>query len=293
MKLSLSDLSIICHSRLENLLANYSADFPSLPLQKAVFYSLSNGGKRVRPLLVYATGCALSIELEELDAPAAAVELIHSYSLIHDDLPAMDDADLRRGKPSCHKVFGEALAILAGDALQAMAPEIIATHPCKLNPSQRIAMISILSKASGPQGMVGGQALDILEKSASLLDLIKLNQLKTGALLKASVQLAMAAATNISESAKNSLEKYAECLGFAFQIQDYLLDIESDTETLGKPKGIDVINEKITYPSLAGIEATKAKIAELTRQALQAIEFLGPEGNILKELADYLLRRKQ
>ena len=293
MKLSLSDLTIICHSKIEKLLDNYSTHFPSLSLQKATFYGVLNGGKRIRPLLVYSIGYALNVDLDDLDAPACAIELIHSYSLIHDDLPAMDNADLRRGKPTCHKVYGEAMAILAGDALQALAPYLIATHPCNLTAAQRLSMIAILCQASGPAGMAGGQALDISEKSATIDDLMQLYSLKTGALLTAAVKLGIAGAKDIDKNAAASLEKYAECLGLAFQIQDHLLDIESDTETLGKPQGIDVINKKTTYPGLAGIEKTRDKIQELTASAMGAIEFLGTKGNILRELAEYLLRRKQ
>jgi len=204
-------------------------------------------------------------------------------------LPAMDDADTRRGKPSCHKVYGEAMAILAGDALQTLAFQVLAQDQSDLDAEQRLKMVNILSVASGADGMAGGQALDILGKVETLAEVEHLYHLKTGALLTASVRLGMAAATiqDVPE-----LVTYAEDLGVAFQIHDDLLDFESNEETLGKPQGIDVINKKITYPSLAGIAESKQKITELTQSALAAIEDFGTDGDILRQLAAYLLHRK-
>jgi geranylgeranyl pyrophosphate synthase len=295
MKLALNNLIPICQARVENLFAIYVRDqaTPARILQEAMSYGIYNGGKRIRPLLVYATGIALNVAMENLDVAACAVELIHSYSLIHDDLPAMDNADLRRGKPSCHKAFGEAMAILAGDALQALAFQIIATHPAALSAAQRIAIIRVLGEASGPMGMAGGQALDIttMDQSISLDNLLQLYNLKTGALLSASVELGILCADVVDETLLASLEKYADCIGLAFQIQDDLLDMEGTTHVIGKPQGLDAANNKVTYPMLCGIEKTKQTIRELTETALKAIAVLGEQGEILVELAQYLLCR--
>jgi geranylgeranyl pyrophosphate synthase len=295
MKLALNDLIPICQSRVENLFAIYIRDktTPAGILQEAMSYGVYNGGKRIRPLLVYATGLALNTPLENLDAAACAVELIHSYSLIHDDLPAMDNADLRRGKPACHKVFGDAMAILAGDAMQALAFQVIAMHPTPLTPAQRMDMIQVLGEAAGPMGMAGGQALDItaMDQTITLDKLLLLYKLKTGALLSASVKLGMLSANTALETEKAALEKYADCLGLAFQIQDDLLDMEGTTSALGKPQGIDAANNKMTYPVLCGIEKTKLKIQELTELALQSVGVLGNKGQILVELAESLLSR--
>lgn len=289
--MKLTDLQIICNTRTDQLYHNYLKFpvYPSDKLQEALIYGILNGGKQLRPLLVYATGLALGAQLENLDAPACAIEFIHGYSLIHDDLPAMDNADLRRGKPSCHKKFGEAMAILTGDALQALASQIIALHPCELTAQQRVSMIAILSTASGAAGMAGGQALDISEKVTNINSLTTLYSLKTGALISAGIKLGAAAA----DETNHHLEKFADYLGLAFQIQDDVLDIESDTSTLGKPQGIDVINEKITYPTLIGIEKSKQKVQELIDSALATIDYLGPKGESLRELAAYILRRRQ
>lgn len=295
MTLTLSNLIPTCQKRVETCFTNYlqKIDAPAPILCEAMRYGVLNGGKRIRPLLVYATGLALGATLESLDAAACAVEVIHSYSLIHDDLPAMDNADLRRGKPSCHKAYNEAMAILAGDALQALAFEIIATHSVSLTPAQQMEMIFILSRASGPFGMAGGQALDItiMDNCITLDNLLKLYSLKTGALLQASVELGVISANITDKKIRTALEKYAKNLGLAFQIHDDLLDMQSTTTELGKPQGIDSTNNKTTYPVLCGIEKTKEKIHELTYEALASIDILGDKGAILKQLADYLLQR--
>jgi farnesyl diphosphate synthase len=289
--LLLPELIEISRARTENLLDNYitHSNICSSALQKSMRFSVLNGGKRLRPLLVYAAGMALGATLDKCDLPAAAIELIHSYSLVHDDLPAMDNADLRRGKPTCHKVFGEAMGLLAGDALQTLAFQLLAQHSIVLNTEQRLKMISILSNASGAEGMAGGQALDLQGDIENLADLDRLHRLKTAALLTASIRLGVVAADQEDNA---MLETYAADLGLAFQIQDDLLDLEGDEVTLGKPQGIDVINKKITYPRLLGIAKSKQKIAELTHSALTAIQPLGANGNILCELAEYLLHRK-
>jgi geranylgeranyl pyrophosphate synthase len=293
MILSIHDLLNMSQQRIEKLFNLYlqNKDSPASYLKEAMFYAVSNGGKRIRPLLVYATGHYLNVEWESLDIPACAVELIHSYSLIHDDLPAMDNADLRRGKPACHKAYNEAIAILAGDALQPLAFEIIASHPAKLNSDQRIAMITQLCHASGLNGMAAGQALDI-NGVHTTEQLIEMYQLKTGALLNTSVRLAMIASHTGDLQQRTALNHFADNIGLGFQIQDDLLDIEN-AEIIGKPKGLDVINNKITYPYLVGVEPARLKIKSLFEKALQSIDMLDEKANILRELACFLLQRKK
>ncbi len=297
MSLSLIDLFEISQERTEKLFHLYLKEIPTPApiLQQAMAYAVFNGGKRIRPLLVYAIGHVLDVAYEKLDAAACSVEMIHSYSLIHDDLPAMDNADLRRGKPACHKAYGEAMAILAGDALQAFVFQLLAIHPSSLNTEQRLAMVIALSEASGPYGMAAGQALDItiMDKNIALDKLTHMNQLKTGALLRASIKLGMLAAPPQDEKTQFALEEYAECIGLAFQIQDDLLDMEGDTETLGKPQGIDVINNKVTYPMLLGVEETKLRVRELSDMAIEAIQPLGKKAEILREVTEYLFQRRQ
>lgn len=294
MTLSISDLLVTAQERIDKLFKHYlqSADSPANQLKDAMYYAVSNGGKYVRPLLVYATGYYLGANWDNLDIPACAVEMIHSYSLIHDDLPAMDNADLRRGKPACHKAYNEAVAILAGDALQPLAFEIIASHPATLSAEQRIAMINHLCHASGLNGMAAGQALDI-SGVQTLESLTQMYALKTGALLSTSVKLGMIAANLKDISIINALETFADTIGLAFQIQDDLLDIESHADIIGKPKGIDLANNKTTYPSLVGIKEARAKIESLFEAALQSIKPLGAPAEILRELANFLLQRKK
>ncbi|MDR3476922.1 MAG: polyprenyl synthetase family protein [Gammaproteobacteria bacterium] len=296
MSMSLENLIALSQARTESLFDFYlkKAAMPAKSLQESMAYGVLNGGKRIRPLLVYAAGTVVGAEMENLDAAACAVELIHSYSLIHDDLPAMDNADLRRGKPACHKAYGEAMAILAGDALQAFVFQILASHPNQLSANQRLEMIAVLSEASGPFGMAAGQALDItiMDKNISAEKLLHLYQLKTGALLTASIKLGMLGIAELPPETRSALEKYAAYIGLAFQIQDDLLDIESETAILGKPQGLDIANNKMTYPTLMGVEATRKKVQNLTDLALDSIIGLGAKGDILKKLAEYLLRRK-
>lgn len=297
-RINITELQTLCQQRLKKLFSHYVVDAPSVAsrLQHAAAYSISNGGKRIRPLLVYATGLGLGGTLENCDAPACAIEFIHNYSLIHDDLPAMDNADLRRGKPSCHKAFDEATAILVGDALQPLAFEVLATHPNTLSDSQRLAMINILSQASGFNGMVAGQMMDL----EGILQLEEYNfkenrlesmyQLKTGALLSASAQSGAIAAGITHPDVLNALNIFAQSIGLAFQIQDDLLDLEH-AELTGKPQGIDDANHKITYPKLVGIEKTKQKIKELFASARDSINMLGTQGELLQELTSTLIKR--
>ncbi len=286
-----------CQSRVDTALEQlFQAPRAELErLYQAMRYSVMNGGKRVRPLLVYAACEALEGDLERADGAACAVELIHAYSLVHDDLPAMDDDDLRRGQPTTHKAFDEASAILAGDALQSLAFGVLADR--RRNPQNaetRLQMIELLSQAAGPAGMVGGQAID-LESVGRQLDqqaLETMHRHKTGALIEASVQLGALASGNADEPALRSLQHYAQAIGLAFQVQDDILDVESDTATLGKTQGKDEANHKPTYPALLGMEAAKAYALELRDQALHALRPFGDSAEPLRELARYIVERR-
>lgn len=267
---------------------------PPTTLHEAMRYSVLGGGKRVRPLLVYLAGEAVGATVEALDAPAAAVELIHAYSLVHDDLPAMDNDDLRRGRPTNHKVFGEAMAILAGDALQAHALHVIGTATDgALSAAQRLEMINTLALASGSLGMAGGQALDLssVGKQLTLAQLENMHLHKTGALIRASVRMGALAGSNVTEVTLARLDDYARCIGLAFQVQDDILDVEGETETIGKPQGSDIARNKPTYPNLLGMEAAKAVAERLHREAIAAIDLLGAQGDNLRAMADYIVRR--
>lgn len=289
MSLTLEYLIETCQLRVTTLFDFYLQKKTSQApkLQQAMHYSVSNGGKFLRPLLVYATGAIFDTPLENLDIPACAVELIHSYSLIHDDLPAMDNADLRRGKPACHKAFNEALAILAGDALQPLAYEIIATHPASLNSEQRLDMIYRLAHASGLEGMAAGQALDIIGVD-SLPGLEHMYALKTGALFETSIKLGMIAA-DVNELPE--LDEFASLIGLAFQIQDDLLDYVNDPKLTGKPSGLDVANNKVTYPSLLGVEEAQVKIRDLLNRALHALSGFEEKADLLRDLTQSILAR--
>jgi geranylgeranyl pyrophosphate synthase len=268
--------------------------YPATKLQEAMCYATLSGGKRIRPLLIYATGKIFDAPLENCDLAAIAVELVHSYSLVHDDLPAMDNAPLRRGKLSCFKAFGEDLAILAGDALLTLAFEVLASHAAPLSTEARLQMVQILSRASGPSGMVSGQTLDIANTAQTPFSekpLVQLYQLKTGALIEACISLGLAAAPATNLKQKKALEKYAENISLAFQIQDDLLDIEGIKEDLGKPTGLDEAHEKVTYPRLVGLENAKRRVETLFQQAFEALEPLGPETDFLRQLTEYVGKR--
>lgn len=269
------------------------SELPSL-LHRAMRYSSLDGGKRVRPLLVYAAGQAVGVPAEQLDGTACAVELIHVYSLVHDDLPAMDNDDLRRGKPTCHKAFDEATAILVGDALQSLAFEVLATDAAlAVSGERRTQMIAELARASGSRGMVGGQAIDIAA-AGSRLDLEALqtmHRMKTGALIAVSVRLGAMAAPQVSGGHIEALDRYAAAIGLAFQIQDDILDVEGDTATLGKPQGSDHDRNKPTYTSLLGLAGAKAKAREVHAEAVDALEEFGEAADPLRSLADYIIER--
>jgi farnesyl diphosphate synthase len=234
------------------------------------------------------------LELDLLDAHACAVEMIHVYSLIHDDLPAMDDDDLRRGKPTSHVKFDAATAILAGDALQALAFELLARDPSlNVSAEQRLKMITTLAKASGSQGMVGGQAID-LQSVGTQLTLPELENMhihKTGALIRASVNMAALAKADIDPLVAKKLDHYAKCIGLSFQVKDDILDLESDTATLGKTQGKDQDNDKPTYPALLGLAGAKQKAQELHEQALVSLADFGSEADLLRDLSLYIIQR--
>ena len=267
---------------------------PPTQLHRAMRYSVLGGGKRLRPLLVYATGLAFSAPLSRLDAVAAAVEIIHAYSLIHDDLPAMDNDDLRRGRPTCHVAFGEAMAILAGDALQALAFELLANNEAiEVDPTIRVAMLRTLAHACGSVGMAGGQAFDLaaVGQRLSAQELERMHVHKTGALIRASIRLGAQAAGCVDEVKLAALDRYGHCIGLAFQIRDDILDIEGDSGQLGKTVGKDEAANKPTYPAILGLDASRAQLRELTDQALAAIEPLGPAARQLRELAVFVAER--
>ena len=264
-------------------------------LHEAMRYAALNGGKRVRPVLAYATGGALGAGLDTLDGPACAVELIHSYSLVHDDLPAMDDDDLRRGKPTCHRAYDEGIALLVGDALQSLAFYVL-SHDAKIiaDPARRLEMIENLSLAAGSRGMAGGQAIDLAAVGATLnlAELENMHIHKTGALIRASVKLGALSAPEAPPDVVAGLDRYAKCVGLAFQVQDDVLDVESDTETLGKTQGSDLAKNKPTYPALVGLSRAKQIAEELHEQALDSIRDLDQRAAPLRWLSAYIVGRE-
>ncbi len=262
-------------------------------LKVAMHYAVTTGGKRVRPILVYATGEALGASLEQLDAPASAVEMMHAYSLVHDDLPAMDDDDLRRGKPTCHKKFGEATAILAGDALQALAFTLLTTNKNDANAKYSLQMIQKLGHASGAAGMAEGQAIDLesVGRELTLAELENMHRHKTGALIRASVLMGALAAGVSAKDILDPLDRYAAAVGLGFQIVDDILDVISDTETLGKPQGSDMAMNKPTYPALLGLDGARKHAHETHELALSHLEDMPASFDILRELSNYILDR--
>ena len=272
-----------------------AADSHPERLHTALRYSVLNGGKRVRPALVYATARALNLTESVVDGAACAVEFIHAYSLVHDDLPAMDDDDLRRGRPTCHKAFDEATAILVGDSLQVLAFQILASGPgLPADPAVRLQLVELLAVGSGTQGMAGGQALDLAAQGRTLTvaQVEEMHARKTGALIHASVMMAAACAPDVTSRIRSSLDRYARDIGLAFQIQDDLLDIEGDRELLGKATGADEANNKPTYPSVAGIEIARRRMHELHAQALESLRILGDAAAPLAALSDWLVLRQ-
>ena len=283
-------------ARIEKVLDRWlpPTDKPPPRLHAAMRYAVLGGGKRLRPLLIYAAGEVLGVPVERLDGPAAAVELIHAYSLIHDDLPAMDDDDLRRGQPTCHRAFDEATAILAGDALQVLAFLILAEDASMAAPpSVRVEMIRTVAVASGSTGMAGGQALDLAAagKNLSLAELELMHIHKTGALIRASVLLAAQSVAKLDARKLASLDRYAKCAGLAFQIRDDILDVEGETATLGKQAGADACLHKPTYPSVLGLSESRQRALDLHHSALAALAPFGDAAAPLAWLSDYIITR--
>ncbi len=281
---------------INGLLKSHIASLPDHAprLKAAMEYALLIGGKRLRPFLLYATGEMLGVKRENLDGAAMAVECIHAYSLIHDDLPAMDDDDLRRGHPTCHIAFDEASAILAGDALQTEAYRILLTYPLAPSlQSKRVDLLRQLTEAAGYQGMCGGQAIDLAAtgKQISLPELQQLHEKKTGAMLIASVTMACTLCPSLSDEEKARLADFAAIIGLAFQVQDDILDVIGDTQTLGKPQGSDQAQEKSTYPAMMGLQGAQDYLHSLHLQALQALQPLPYNTELLVSLADYIIQR--
>ena len=284
-----------CQTRIDSYLdQQLHNDLPQLErLYDAIRYSVLGGGKRIRPMLTYASCEAFGVAASQANAAAGAVELIHAYSLIHDDLPAMDDDDLRRGQPTCHRAFDEATAILAGDALQALAFEWIsqAEH---LQADTRLRMTTLLARAAGPRGMVGGQTIDLgaVGRQLDQQHLEDMHQRKTGALIRASVQLGALAAEQASAQQLAALGQYADCIGLAFQVQDDILDVEGNTDVLGKHHGADAARGKPTFPALLGLEHAHALAHSLCDQAIAALDGLGDNAERLRQLARYIVERQ-
>lgn len=261
-------------------------------LHQAMHYA-TVGGKRLRPMIVYAAAESLGFDPASVDSSACAVELIHAYSLVHDDLPSMDDDDLRRGQPTVHKQFDEATAILVGDALQTLAFQVLARDE-NLSATQRLQMIEVLAEAAGSRGMVGGQAID-LESEGKRLTLAELEALhvhKTGALIRACLRLACLAHPDIEPARAAALDRYGKCIGLAFQIQDDVLDIEGSTAMLGKTAGKDEASQKSTYPLVMGLPAAKERAADLFANARSALDVLGADAEPLRWLAAHIQTRE-
>lgn len=284
-------------SRVDHELARHlpAAEGPTARLHEAMRYATLNKGKRFRPALVFAAGALRASDASDLNLAAAAIEFIHAYSLVHDDLPAMDDDDLRRGQPTCHIKFDEATAILAGDALQTLAFDVLAhEHLTATAEPQRIRLLQLLTRASGSLGMGGGQAIDLAAtgQQLTLEQLTRMHALKTGALITASVLMGAACCGDWAEQEWQALKRYGDALGLAFQIHDDVLDIEADTETLGKPQGSDAEKGKMTFPQLLGLDGAKAMAEKTANEAVNALQGLPYNTALLSALAQYVVRRR-
>jgi geranylgeranyl pyrophosphate synthase len=299
MTSSLDSRLAVYSGRIERVLERY-LELPEAPntgagrLHEAMRYSALGGGKRLRPVLLYTTGESLGAPLERLDAAAAAVEFVHVYSLVHDDLPAMDDDDLRRGRPTCHRAFDEATAMLAGDALQALAFATLAgTDATEMAPAIRLEMLQILARAAGTGGMAGGQAIDLKSVGLPLsaAEVENMHRRKTGALIEASVLIGATAAGLPAGVRFEALQRFGADIGLAFQIQDDILDVVGDPGLLGKATGTDEARRKPTYPSTVGLEASRQRALELRDSAIAALAPLGSNAGALTELAHYMVSR--
>jgi geranylgeranyl pyrophosphate synthase len=284
-------------ARMEKALAERLPRADEVPtrLHEAMRYSVLGGGKRIRPALVFATGRTLGLAESQVEAAACAIELVHVYSLVHDDLPAMDDDDLRRGRPTCHKAFDEATAVLVGDALQPLAFQLLARDPqLPADPAIRLKLIDLLAEASGTFGMAGGQAVDlsVQGQAIGIAEVEQMHARKTGALIKVSVMMAAACVPTLTPPLADHLARFATAIGLAFQIQDDLLDVLGDASTLGKATGADSARAKPTYPAVIGVEASQARLQKLHAEALGALEAFGVKADPLRLLAEWLLKRQ-
>ncbi|UCC56969.1 MAG: (2E,6E)-farnesyl diphosphate synthase [Gammaproteobacteria bacterium] len=284
-----------CQERLEKSLSHWlpAAGTHPATLHESMRYAVLDGGKRIRPTLVYASGQAVGSAPELLDGPACAIEFMHAYSLVHDDLPAMDDDDLRRGKPSCHRAYGEATAILAGDALQSLAFYVLAHDNTPIRDQTRRRMIEALALAAGSRGMAGGQMID-LTAAGQELDIAELEYMhihKTGALIRCSVVIGALTNPDLEPDTLDSLDHYAKCIGLAFQIRDDILDEEGETGTLGKRSGSDRSLSKSTYPAVIGLDAAKQRADELHEEAMASLSGLGAEADPLRWISHYIIER--
>lgn len=292
----LAAFAATCKQRVETALDRFLPDARTLPtdLHQAMRYAVLAGGKRVRPLLVYAAGRALGADDSALDVPASAVECLHAYSLVHDDLPSMDNDDLRRGRPTCHRAFGEAQAILAGDALQSKAFHLLAHAPMgRVTPATRLEMITLLSQAAGSRGMAGGQAIDFaaVGKQLDIAELEDMHIHKTGALIRASVLMGALCADELDDDRRHALDHYGKCIGLAFQVQDDILDETGSTEQLGKHAGADRALDKPTYPALLGLAGARDRARELHQAATDSLTLFGQEADPLRWLSAFIVAR--
>lgn len=289
-----ADRITACISRVEACLdhAMPASDGTPRMLHEAMRYAALTGGKRVRPLLVYASGECVGVAVEKLDAPAAAIELIHAFSLVHDDLPAMDDDDLRRGLPTVHRKFDEATAILAGDALLPLAFAILAGSPV-ISANEKVCLVSLIATASGSQGMTGGQSIDLASEGKRLSgeDLERMHSLKTGALIHASVMSACCLCEGLTEDQWQAMDVFGRSIGLAFQIRDDLLDVEGDTDTMGKPAGSDLRRDKATWPAIFGVDESRRRCSELLDTARESLLLFDESANALRWLAEFIVER--
>jgi farnesyl diphosphate synthase len=271
-----------------------AADVPPVRLHDAMRYTVLGGGKRVRPLLAFAAGELNNADEERVTIAAAAVELIHAYSLVHDDLPCMDDDVLRRGKPTCHVEYDQAIALLAGDSLQSLAFQLLAEYRLADSPQMQLEMVKQLAQAAGSRGMAGGQAVDLASvgKTLSLPELEFMHIHKTGALIRAAVMLGAYCGNNLNEGQLTSLDHFAKCIGLAFQVVDDVLDAEATTATLGKTAGKDAENNKPTYVSILGSNRARELAEELRRDAYQSLEIFDATAGRLRQLTDFIIHRE-
>ncbi len=280
-----------CASRVDGDIGRQLERYSAGDLTQAIRYASTGEGKRIRPALTYATALAIGLDFARVDAVACAIELMHCYSLIHDDLPAMDDDDIRRGKPACHKAFGEAVAILAGDAMQALAFERLARDPC-LDATQKVEAIGILAGTAGPAGMAAGQALDVAAtgSTADVAHVEHIHRLKTGTLMAACVTMTLACGGAPQET-RDGLRGYASDIGLCFQIRDDLIDVDTATAALGRRRGSDQRNGKPTYASVLGVDGARRAAAALGARCLRRLERTGTGADTLRRLTRYIAER--